>query len=589
MINDYINNNGSKKYTFITLMIEKTEYISASIILSESFKEVGTKADLVIIVNDWISKEDEILLKRFYNKIIKIKVMKIDHENERQNIIINKLEGLNLVEYEKICLIDIDTIIFENLDYIFYENSPTSLYINNKINSGLLILNPDKEFYKKIKNKLSEKKYLDILKKEDKPLIYILKYFYKNINKLTKKVININKYEKGFSIMYSNEKPFIMKNKENLEERSKLEINRIWYYFFIKIINKYPEIKDNESLKETIEISKYFMHENFKKIVDYKDLNKKDIDKIMYDLYNLKDKNNSYYHLDISKEYDNDSLNFLDNIFILNNFREYLKNRNLINSNVKINNINDVISNVSDENILEYLLNEYVKVKKNIIVGLIIDKEEINIKNIPKKNLFYKKNFKLLGFVLKNILFNINQDYTYDQRLEQLSKFFDYETYNVLLCIYETIYSINFFDLNKDNTILINNNNTKIRAASILLNKNTLSRYTNKKIKLIENNKIDKINLLKLLKFQTIKKWIYNNYDGNELKEIIIYKLDNKLILIDNIIKNKERMKIIKDDKIKLLDLYFNKLDKNNRYEKIIENINNPEFYWELEGIKFVK
>jgi hypothetical protein len=39
MINDFINDNGDKKYAFITLMIDNIDYISAAIVLSDSLRK----------------------------------------------------------------------------------------------------------------------------------------------------------------------------------------------------------------------------------------------------------------------------------------------------------------------------------------------------------------------------------------------------------------------------------------------------------------------------------------------------------------------------------------------------------------------
>ena len=112
MINDFINDNGDKKYAFITLMIDNIDYISGAIVLSDSLRKVGTLCELVILINDNINEKDYNLLTYFYDVIIKIKSKKIKHENKIQQIILNKLEGLKLINYEKICLIDIDSLIF---------------------------------------------------------------------------------------------------------------------------------------------------------------------------------------------------------------------------------------------------------------------------------------------------------------------------------------------------------------------------------------------------------------------------------------------------------------------------------------------
>jgi hypothetical protein len=587
MINDFINDNGDKKYAFVTLMIDNIDYISGAIVLSYSLRKVGTLCDLIILINDNINEKDYNLLTNFYDVIIKIKPKKIKHENKIQQIILNKLEGLKLINYEKICLIDIDSLILYNIDNLFNKETPSCINTNNELNTGLILLKPDLKIYDKINNLLLNESFLILLKNSKKPLIIILKKLYHKIYEIEKKYLNINDYKNSYGIQYSKDKPFIIKSSDSLEARSRLDINKIWYYYFLRILNKYPEFREIESLKQVLEISKYFLEQNSRSMKKYKDLNKKK-KKIIKNLYNIdnEDENNEYYHLDISKEYNTENLNFVDDLFILNNFTTYLIDKGLIKDNIKINNINNLVTIIKDENIIDYILNYYIKIKDNIIIGIIIDKNEITDDNFFKKNLIYIKKVKLVGISLKNILFNIDQNKTYQQKIIELSKYNDYETYFVNIYIFKVISSINFYDNQKNNSIIIYDKNTQIRVGSIFLNNNTLSRYNNK-IKLINNNKINRKNLLKLIKFQTIKKWIYNNYDGNNLNNIIFYKNDNKLLLIDNITKKKNDKDLLLSNKIKLFDIIFG---INNTLKKIIEitkNINNYKKYWELEGIKF--
>ena len=76
---------------------------------------------------------------------------------------------------------------------------------------------------------------------------------------------------------------------------------------------------------------------------------------------------------------------------------------------------------------------------------------------------------------------------------------------------------------------------------------------------------LDKKSLVNLIYFQTLKKWIYSTYSGNEIENILIGEkyldksdksnkstLDNfdNLILIDNTTSNISRIKKINSDKI---------------------------------------
>jgi hypothetical protein len=202
-----------------------------------------------------------------------------------------------------------------------------------------------------------------------------------------------------------------------------------------------------------------------------------------------------------------------------------------------------------------------------------------------------------MGMVLKNILFNINQNYVYDQRIDLLSTYNEMTFYDVKILIYETIYPINFNNYINNKTddnkkiYILSDTNSKVRLSSIFMNRNTLNMMKNNKINYNKNNKIDKKKIIGLLKFQTIKKWLYNNYTGEQLSNIVIIK-SSPITIIDNnkysiismkLLSNKllEKMKIIYSKS----KLYTNIIKK---YKDIIDNINNPKHYWEIEGIKFL-
>ena len=120
MKNSYINNiikeDGTTKYCYISLVINNNIYASPAIIWAESIRKHGNLGDLIVLVDETIDTDTIELLKKFYDKIIKINKIKIEHENDIQKIILTKLECFNLIQYEKIFIIDSDTIFFKNID-----------------------------------------------------------------------------------------------------------------------------------------------------------------------------------------------------------------------------------------------------------------------------------------------------------------------------------------------------------------------------------------------------------------------------------------------------------------------------------------
>jgi hypothetical protein len=214
----------------------------------------------------------------------------------------------------------------------------------------------------------------------------------------------------------------------------------------------------------------------------------------------------------------------------------------------------------------------------------------------------------LSGSVLKNILFDIIQIYSYDERENKLNnKFLNMTNYKIKLLFYKTIIDSEL--TGNDNDIFIfSDTNTKIRALSILLNLNTLNKFINKEIVFIPEKKNKLYSTLtenstfvkNMLMFQSLKKWIYNNYDGDDMDNVIVMnelelsdkKIINKFILLDtNIYLNLNEHKYVSLDKKKLafMNCFFTTNAKKipTQYIDIVDNIHDSRYYYQLDGIKF--
>ena len=197
-----------------------------------------------------------------------------------------------------------------------------------------------------------------------------------------------------------------------------------------------------------------------------------------------------------------------------------------------------------------------------------------------KKNIIYTKNTNMNNYDLKNILFDINQEYVYDERILYLDKTYQDKTYKITLLCFEMKDYINFKD--KSNIIICENIDKKIRASGLLL------KNYNNKYDFIKNYK----NIKNTLIIQTLKKWIYNNFNGEEITNIIIFIMNDKYIIVDN--NNYEnfiyKIKILNKIKLYFMELIFT---NHSSYKKIIKqnkhytdyNINNC---YEIDGLKFL-
>lgn len=594
-----INKDGTKKFAYIMLLMLTDEYVPPSIVLAESLKKIGCLADLVILVDEKIlTNEITELLKIFYDKVIPINKIKINNKDNVQKYIITKILGLKFTEYEKVALIDVDSIILSHPNKIFEYQVPAGLYINNVLSTGIVLLKPSINDFL---NLSTEAKGLE--QQISKPFVYLLESYYKNFNPIDPKILKSNDYEDAFGIQYNVNKPFIIKNSIPIETRSKWTHFKLWFMHFRSIMNDYPDLSKFKCLANSIELMQYYLAPLSRFILLERNRYKKVKQKQIKELYGIStDKNIDYYHLNASKEYESDDLVFLINNYSISSFVDYLKKKTILFNDLvatSVVNIKDLIKQVDNTLILDYLLSEYVKIFPNIFVVLLINQvtePKSKLSNDLKQNLFFKKDFEFPGLVIKSILFNIYQEQVYQERLYELAAYNDYTNYRVRLLFYQTIYPINISGANyaaqpgdKQKIFILDDTNSKIRLSSIFFNSNTLSRYSENKIQPIKDNKIEKNELKSLLNYQSIKKWLYNIYSGNELSNVIIIKYKPLTILDSNKYTKKQAQKILnkKIDLFKLVVKPSKKYNENSAmYGDIIKNINNPETYWEYEGIK---
>lgn len=680
MPNDMISFDGNKNYAYVTLIMIEDIYIAGAIVLAESIRKLGSLADLVVIVTNSISNEGKEILKKFYDKIVEIDYT--ENGIYELDILFVKCHLFKLIEYKKIIMIDADSLILKYPDHLFTLSTPAGIYMEN-VNDWINIDKNEKNNYEGIKwykkycdccshgkiipkNKI-KKENLDkenginsrllVLEPSNKEFEFIMKELDQIGKNSVKKNISEHEYlnmhylDKWTSInpiflalhglphwsvvcglSYTDSKPFILKNPLSLEERVKIEDFQLWYKFYGEIINRYPELLKSNILKDANEISKYFIYSLSRKSFEIKKLLSEGIINSVSKIFNVKkQKNYYYYHINISKEYDNESVNYLfEDDFIQNMIGDILKNNNsmywrkiLDRIDLKNNLIDNYESNKVNSKLLkkfkqedkENILSYYTKINSNVSIIIVVTniKNEQNfwLDNNLISNILYQKSINLNGLVLKNILFNINQKYCYDERIKILNALYsDVNDYNIKVLLYKTLIDCNLKGNNND-ILVLSDTNSKIRALSILFNENTLNKFLNREFyfiandesKLIKKKLNNEIIVKNNLIYQSLKKWIYNNYDGNEMDNVIIVSdfnlnaniLIKKIKLLDtNIYTELDNNILINYGKNKLffLDIIFiNKISEKSKlykkYENVIENIHDSRYYYQIDGIKF--
>lgn len=660
--NDMIKPNGTKNYAYVTFIYTNL-HIAGAIVLADSLRRLGSMAELIIFITKEITNEGIEILKIFFDNIIKIK----DETEYKPELI--RIHALKLIQFKKILLINYNSIILKYPDHLFTLNTPAAVYLPD-INDIIKYDDEEKirnlRWFKKFceccsHNKLIPKSKINEIGSLSSELILLEP----NINEYNMILKDLKDYKNtlidylsnryldrwssiepiflgidGFphwSVLYGihfiKNIPYLLENEISIQERIKYEHFQLWYKFYSNITNAYPELLESKILSDVNQMSKYFVTPLSRKIIEFKKVLSEGLETSISKIFNIKKpKNYYYYHINISKEYDNDEINYLfEDDFIPNMINGILKKTTskywsniLKNINNTTRLIDNTISNKINLKILnkfktedkENILSYYTKINSNVCIILIIttikNEENFWLDNNIIPNILYQKDISINGSILKNILFNIDQQYSYDEREKYLNHHYnDITEYKIKLLLYKTIIDSNLKGNNRDIYVL-SDTNSKVRTLSILLNDNTLNKFINKQIVFVPEKKTKLYNTLleneiyikNMLMYQSLKKWIYNNYNGNEMDNIIVITnlkisdkdlMKNFLILDANIYNDMGNKLYTHYEKTKLAFIniiFIDNISKNDKtyikYEQMINQIHDLRYYYQLDGIKFL-
>jgi hypothetical protein len=542
--------NGEKKYAYVCLFFD-IKYLPGTLVLVESLKKAGSFADLVILVNKNTNIKD--LLMRFFDKII------IIEDNLYEESKFNKFWAYNLLEYEKIIIIDADAIILRYPDYIFSLEPPGLCIVNNQPYSGLILIKPDKNEYNKIVKEIKTKNitYKDYIKNK-----------YINFTKIDNRFVGLdipnNDWKKLFGIQFINEKPFFYESKFSIDERITMPNYNLWFYYYRKIINKNFDLLEKKELTDVNELSKYYINNLSRQVNEINNiLNnfiKSDKNKfnIIFNTDKIK-KNYELYHINDTFDYSNEIIMYLNKYLI------------------------DMKTNID----------KYTIINDNVSIILLINKSNNYIDKEDEKNIIFKEVINLNGMGLKNVLFNINNKFVYRERKLLLNKKYKDNDQIIINLLYYKTLLVSGIKNNNSDIIIISDTNTKIKITSLLRNSNSLI-LLNKGLINFLNFENERINILIN---QSLIKWIYNKYNGDELDNLLVVEIikENntikKIIIIDNNKKKNIEQKKLLDNSLFFLEIIFVNskifLNKIEKYQKIILNIDNEKYYYKIDGIKY--
>jgi hypothetical protein len=609
--------NNVKKYAYVVLLT-KIEYFPGALVLAESLCTLGTEADLVILVSSNIPESIRMILRRFFSKIIQIK--RVSNIDEKYN----KLQALTLIEYYKVIVIDIDTIILKYPDYLFTLDTP-AVYMNKRgqgsesgsgagegVYSGLYVLTPSISIYNKIMDTITnERGYKETIN-----------YIFTKVNKYNS-IINSNylgiKYsnnrdnvwKKSFMIQFVGDKPFLYKSRYSIEERVDRDDNKLWFFYYSKIINKNFNLLQVKELDDVNNLSRYYLSELSRQIYTMTKILQLNVNTSVDGKFTSRlnkifktdkiKKNFVYYHIDSLKEY---NCTYAPSpptppspSSLITSGKHKVIDEEIRDVSLKIETRHDykmkgyVIKNILVVLETELTYTERMDIINNmykdddkyyyISVIVIIYNDKLQFKNTDNIKVYEDVNskMKLLSILTNNTLTN--------NTLTNNTLTNNTLTNNTLTN--NTLTNNTLTNNTLTNNTLTNNTLTNNTLTNNTLTNNTLTNntLTNNTLNMIESKKLDFFkkysNILENLKFQSLKKWIYNNYSYTELQLLLITQAqtsspcqDYEYIIIDSnnysndiIIKNKVDLKLFFFDIIfTKSSLYKNKCVNISKYKE---------------------
>jgi glycogenin glucosyltransferase len=629
--------NEKNNYAHVTLIIINNEKnnIAPAIVLAHSLRKVETKAELIALVtfiesvnSDHIMK----LLRMFYDHVKIVSPIKIENWRNKKNpnkknlnYAFTKFHLFNLTEYKKILYHDTDTIVIKYPDHLFSLKTPagtlipknndlkikTSKYykycVHNEIipkaitdkvetnihNSGignkLLLLEPNVNELDNIIEQVTKNEKMNELVKNMfiwpdqqyltlrysgkwtaiNPKFYGL--YYDESDKF-----NSDKYNKLINIQYDEDKPYMLESKHEISYRVEQDDFIIWHKYFREILLTYPELNDNNYLKEALDVHKFTQAKLHRIMPANNKVTSLDtIDKIS-NKYNI---SKGKIHMEqIKYYYLNQIIQFrpIDNIFPMfqverydyiepiKRLGEFYHKSNSNYYTILYNKIKDIkfdtkplnrntnFTNKLDEVELDEIMLQYVKCNKNIFVITLWPLSNAVTESFIQVvkdygDIYYIKKINITKKLLKNIMFMMYDDFVFSERMRFITNKSDYmDKFNIesmTIIIFGNINNEKIsgqasefkqFLRNKLDEILKKKNDgiqkhwisdlihvndyfyQTIEYCQILLNKNSLE--------MLEYQNID--NLIKLnqgfLKFQVLRKWAYENMSLLNLNRICL-------------------------------------------------------------------
>lgn len=145
----------TRRYAYATL-VGSHDLIPAALAFAQSLRLTETVHDVVLMIDDssTLDAKDPILREHF-DVVRKVKAVANRYDVKG----FNKLNAWLLTDYAKVVYVDVDTLVLANLDELFARPEPAAVpdvYMSEKFNSGLLVLEPSKATHEDMMSKMDK-------------------------------------------------------------------------------------------------------------------------------------------------------------------------------------------------------------------------------------------------------------------------------------------------------------------------------------------------------------------------------------------------------------------------------------------------
>jgi glycogenin glucosyltransferase len=516
-----VNNDGTKKYAYVTLLMLGDLYTAAALVLAQTLKKANTRADIVILVTNDISEDAKKALMKYYDHIIEVEYIQVRNwRTKRQphrkylDYVFTKFHCFNLTQYDKIALIDADAIVLKYPDHIFTLEPPAGTYLEDKnyfisydkqgnyvlpstgkiewfdrfceccghgkiipkkytdsiltdrkksgVAGGLMLLKPKKGELESIIQDVTKGKSWNLVNKyfiwpEQQYLTMRYSGKWTSINPRFFGLQGYPHWKVLYGLQYGGDKPFTLQSKMSLKDRVQYPDYILWHKYFYEILEENKELINYKALSEPIQMNDYFrkgvkiMSRQLSRTEDKK--YKSDFIKKIFGIKNVNKHHIHYYHLDRSREFlpknNKGSSQLFENIKSYDYFEPLLQLQlyfkkgkskyydNLISRCKKCKEYNvehreKLLNkyNLSDNDADEIIL-QYVKCRKKSFIITLWPLAQPYLKDLinflkEHGNVYYYKTVELKYNGIKNLMFDMYDEFTKDARYDFITKKLDY-------------------------------------------------------------------------------------------------------------------------------------------------------------------